>query len=208
MLFVLGAGADINQIQWFRIWHSLPILGYHSPPTTPMEALTDIFITDGVFSVFVVDNGLSYIGASLTYLNFCVGMSPRSFPPGPFSDQPISSGVTVTFCFVPVQTYLFTRDRLKHGRQRPEARFLTSLVAVWLFPISLFWFAFTCYGKKQVSFLQTARPDGALPAADITCLTVLLTLFQQETHHFGPPLSPEPSLDSVRLPLPPAEIDN
>ncbi|OAP56305.1 hypothetical protein AYL99_09484 [Fonsecaea erecta] len=83
---------------------------------------------DGVFDVFVFDNGLSYIGASLTYLNFCVG-------------------VTVTFIFVPVQTYLFRRDRLKHGRQRPEARFLTSLVTVWLFPISLFWFAWTCDGS-------------------------------------------------------------
>jgi hypothetical protein len=28
---------------------------------------------DGVFDVFVVNNGLSDIGASLTYLNFCVG---------------------------------------------------------------------------------------------------------------------------------------
>lgn len=28
---------------------------------------------DGVFNVFVVNNHLSYIGASLTYLNFCVG---------------------------------------------------------------------------------------------------------------------------------------
>jgi len=64
---------------------------------------------DGVFDVFVFNNGLSYIGADLTYLNFCVG-------------------VTVTFCFVPVQTYLFRRDRLKHGYHRPEARFLTSLV--------------------------------------------------------------------------------
>lgn len=30
---------------------------------------------DGVFDVFVVNNGLSYIGADLTYLNFCVGKS-------------------------------------------------------------------------------------------------------------------------------------
>ncbi|OCT44146.1 putative transporter [Cladophialophora carrionii] len=81
---------------------------------------------DGVFGVFVVNNGLSYVGASLTYLNFCVG-------------------VTVTFCFVPVQTYLFRRHRLQHGHM-PEARFLTSLVAVWLFPVSLFWFAWTCDG--------------------------------------------------------------
>jgi multidrug resistance protein len=84
---------------------------------------------DGVFGVFVVNNGLSYVGASLTYLNFCVG-------------------VTVTFCFVPVQTYLFTRHRLKHGHT-PEARFLTSLVTVWLFPISLFWFAWTCDGDTS-----------------------------------------------------------
>ena len=55
-------------------------------------------------------------------------------------------GVTVTFCFVPVQTYLYTRYRLKHG-QKPEARFLTSLVCVWLFPVSLFWFAWTCDGE-------------------------------------------------------------
>ena len=39
---------------------------------------------DGVFDVFAVNNGLSYIGASLTYLNFCVG-------------------VTCTFLFMPVQ---------------------------------------------------------------------------------------------------------
>jgi hypothetical protein len=84
---------------------------------------------DGVFDVFVDKNGLSYVGASLTYLNFCVG-------------------VTITFCFVPVQTYLFRRDPLKHGQQRPAARFLTSLVCVWLFLVSLFRFAFTCDGKS------------------------------------------------------------
>ncbi|KAG9540853.1 MFS multidrug transporter-like protein, partial [Aureobasidium melanogenum] len=85
---------------------------------------------DGVFDVFVDNNGLSYIGASLSYLNFCVG-------------------VTVMFIFVPVQTYLFRRDRIKHGKHRPEARFLTSLVTVWLFPITLFWFAFTSNGKTS-----------------------------------------------------------
>ncbi|EXJ95398.1 hypothetical protein A1O1_00519 [Capronia coronata CBS 617.96] len=84
---------------------------------------------DGVFDVFVVNNGLSYIDADLTYLNFCVG-------------------VTITFCFVPVQTYLFRRYRLKHGH-KPEARFLTSLVAVWGFPISLFWFAWTSDGNTS-----------------------------------------------------------
>jgi len=29
---------------------------------------------DGVFDVFAFNNGLSYVGASLTYLNFCVGV--------------------------------------------------------------------------------------------------------------------------------------
>ena len=51
------------------------------------------------------------------------------------------------FLFVPFQTWLFRRDRLRHGVHRPEARFLTSLVTVWLFPISLFWFAFTSNGN-------------------------------------------------------------
>ncbi|KAJ9144142.1 Vitamin b6 transporter bsu1 [Pleurostoma richardsiae] len=85
---------------------------------------------DGVFDVFVVNNGLSYIGADLTYLNFVVG-------------------VTVMFAFVPVQTYLFKRDRERNGTNRPEARFLTSLVTVWLFPASLLWFAFTCDGDTS-----------------------------------------------------------
>lgn len=83
---------------------------------------------DGVFDVFAVANGLSYIDADLTYLNFIVG-------------------VVLMFCFVPVQTWFFTRDRLKHGQGRPEARFITSLVTVWGFPISLLWFAFTCDGS-------------------------------------------------------------
>lgn len=47
------------------------------------------------------------------------------------------------FCIIPLQTYLYRKDRLKHGTNRPEARFLTSLVGVWGFPISLLWFAFT-----------------------------------------------------------------
>ncbi|KAI0470958.1 MFS general substrate transporter [Xylariaceae sp. FL0804] len=85
---------------------------------------------DGVFDVFVVNNGLSYIDADLTYLNFVVG-------------------VAIMFCFIPVQTYLFRRDRERHGHGRPEARFLVSLVTVWGFPISLLWFAFTCDGDTS-----------------------------------------------------------
>lgn len=51
------------------------------------------------------------------------------------------------FCITPIQTWLYRRDRLKHGHNRPEARFLTSLVGVWGFPISLLWFAFTDDGS-------------------------------------------------------------
>ncbi|EFX03178.1 vitamin b6 transporter bsu1 [Grosmannia clavigera kw1407] len=101
---------------------------------------------DGVFDVFVVNNGLSYIGADLTYLNFIVG-------------------VTVMFLFVPVQTYFFTRDRQSNGgTPRPEARFLTSLVCVWLFPVSLLWFAFTCSGNT--SFWSPVVAGGVLGFCD------------------------------------------
>ena len=86
---------------------------------------------DGVFDVFVVNNGLSILHADLTYLNFVVA-------------------VTLMFCFVPVQTWFYRRDRQRNGGVgRPEARFLTSLVGVWGFPISLLWFAFTCDGETS-----------------------------------------------------------
>ncbi|KAK3936569.1 vitamin b6 transporter bsu1 [Diplogelasinospora grovesii] len=84
---------------------------------------------DGVFDVFVDANNLSPLGADLTYLNFVVGVS-------------------VMFCFVPVQTWLYRRDKERNGGVgRPEARFLTSLACVWLFPVSLLWFGFTDYGN-------------------------------------------------------------
>jgi multidrug resistance protein len=66
---------------------------------------------DGVFDVFAFNNGLSYVGASLTYLNFAVG-------------------VTITFLFVPVQVCptlqsplikLITTDLLLQTRP-PQAR--------------------------------------------------------------------------------------
>ena len=101
---------------------------------------------DGVFDVFVINNNLSYIAADLTYLNFVVG-------------------VTITFLFMPVQTYLYKRDRLRRGGQgRPEARFLTSMVTVWLFPVSLLWFAFTSNGKT--SFWSPVVAGAVLGFAD------------------------------------------
>jgi hypothetical protein len=52
------------------------------------------------------------------------------------------------FAYTPIQSKLFKLDQKKHPRKsRQEAHFLTSRVAVWLFPISLFWFAFTCDGN-------------------------------------------------------------
>lgn len=66
------------------------------------------------------------------------------------------------FCIVPLQTYLYRRDRLKHGTNRPEARFLTSLVGVWGFPISLLWFAFTDDGYVH-------KPCPTSPVAHVAC---------------------------------------
>lgn len=130
---------------------------------------------DGVFDVFVYNNGLSYIDADLTYLNFVVGVSHNS-PPSPRGFITILSSlartcmlttsiqVAIMFCIVPIQTYLYRRDRLKHGTNRPEARFLTSLVGVWGFPISLLWFAFTDDGS--VSFWSPVVAGGLLAICD------------------------------------------
>lgn len=83
---------------------------------------------DGIFSVFVDNNGLSPIAAECTYLNFVVG-------------------VTFVLLLQPLQTWLFKRDRLANGGvARPEARFTMSLVTVWGFPIGLFWLGFTSMG--------------------------------------------------------------
>ena len=69
------------------------------------------------------------------------------------------------FCFIPVQTYLYKRDRLKRGGVgRPEARFLVSLVTVWGFPVSLFWFAFTSDGNT--SFWSPVVAGGLLGFVD------------------------------------------
>ncbi|ORY54988.1 major facilitator superfamily domain-containing protein [Leucosporidium creatinivorum] len=85
---------------------------------------------DGVFDVFAVNNGLSYISADLSYLNFAAGV------------------IIMFIFFVPLQTYLVKRDRRKtEGQVRPEARFLLSLVTVWGMPVGLLWFAWTSYGN-------------------------------------------------------------
>lgn len=70
----------------------------------------------------------SPIEANLTYLNFL-------------------AGVILMFCYLPIQSWLYGRDRQITGRGRPEARFLSCLVFVWLFPISLIWFALTSEGN-------------------------------------------------------------
>ena len=114
----------------FKIMVTEPIVAFLAIYNGFAYGLLFLYL-DGVFPVFVVNNRLSFLGADLTYLNFVVG-------------------VTVMFLFMPVQTYLFKRDRLRRGGQgRPEARFLVSLVAVWGFPLSLFWFAFTSDGNTS-----------------------------------------------------------
>jgi hypothetical protein len=85
------------------------------------------------------------ISADLTYLNFVVG-------------------VLIMFAFVPVQTWFYARDRKKHGTNRPEARFIVSLVTVWLFPITLLWFAFTSNGNT--SYWSPIVAGGVLGFAD------------------------------------------
>lgn len=84
---------------------------------------------DGVFDVFVLNNGLSNMAAEATFLNFVVG-------------------VAFVVALQPIQTWLFKRDRHRNnGISRPEARFLMSLVTVWGYPLALFWFAFTSDGS-------------------------------------------------------------
>lgn len=121
---------------------------------------------DGVFDVFVYNNGLSYIDADLTYLNFVVGVCWHNFIPMPIVPKLTisSSQVAIMFCIVPIQTYLYKQDRLKHGTNRPEARFLTSLVGVWGFPISLLWFGFTSDGNT--SFWSPVIAGGLLAVCD------------------------------------------
>lgn len=66
---------------------------------------------------------------------------------------------------MPLQTHLYKRDkRLHNNHGRPEARFLTSLVTVWLFPISLLWFAFTSTGNT--SYWSPLIAGGVLGFAD------------------------------------------
>ncbi|KAH9904338.1 MFS general substrate transporter [Xylariomycetidae sp. FL2044] len=128
----------------FRIMLTEPIIAFLGIYNGFAYGLLFLYL-DGVFDVFVVNNGLTYLQADLTYLNFVVA-------------------VCIMFAFVPVQTWLFRRDREKHGHGRPEARFLISLVTVWGFPISLLWFAFTCDGS--VSFWSPVVAGGLLGFCD------------------------------------------
>ena len=104
---------------------------------------------DGVFSVFVLNNNLSYVFPLFPHL-IAKWLKTKSYIAADLTYLNLIVGTIVMFCFMPLQTYLYKRDRLKRGGQnRPEARFLTNLVTVWLFPVSLFWFAFTSDGKHS-----------------------------------------------------------
>jgi hypothetical protein len=65
---------------------------------------------------------------------------------------------------MPIQTWLYKRDRRSCGYARPEARFLAALPMVWLFPASLFWFAFTSDGS--VSYWSPLVAGGVLAFVD------------------------------------------
>ncbi|KAI1775299.1 MFS general substrate transporter [Hypoxylon cercidicola] len=150
-LVVMEERVDVLREMWFvtsmafRIMLTEPIVTFLGIYNGFTYGLLFLYL-DGVFDVFVVNNGLSFIDADLTYLNFVVS-------------------VTVMFAFVPVQTWFYTRDRKRNGGVgRPEARFLTSLVFVWGFPISLLWFAFTADGS--VSFWSPVIAGGFLGFCD------------------------------------------
>lgn len=78
------------------------------------------------------------------------------------------------FCLVPLQTHLYKKDRLKHGTNRPEARFLTSLVGVWGFPVSLLWFGFTSDGGGT-SFWSPVAAGTLLAVCDPLLWLAMLT---------------------------------
>ncbi|KAI0888608.1 MFS general substrate transporter [Annulohypoxylon maeteangense] len=129
----------------FRIMLTEPIVTFLGIYNGFAYGLLFLYL-DGVFDVFAVNNGLSYIDADLTYLNFVVS-------------------VTIMFAFIPVQTWFYKRDRKRNGGVgRPEARFLTSLFFVWGFPISLLWFAFTSDGS--VSYWSPVVAGGVLGFCD------------------------------------------
>jgi hypothetical protein len=81
--------------------------------------------------------------------------------------NPYKIGYTAEVLLTPLPLE-FTDTRVdaakRGGHTRPEARFLTSLVTVWLFPISLFWFAFTSNGS--VSWVSPLFAGGVLGFCD------------------------------------------
>jgi len=66
---------------------------------------------------------------------------------------------------LPAQSY-FYHDRVwkKYYGFFPEARFIISLCTVWLIPLSLFWFAYSCGG--EISYWHPIVAGGVLGFAD------------------------------------------
>ena len=127
----LNVGRDIRFITTmaFKILLTEPIVIALGLSNGFAYGLLFLYLT-GVFPVFNVNYGLSYLGADLTYLNFAVS-------------------VTIMFILYPIQNWFYLRDIKKHGgKARPEARFITSLVTIWFFPISLLWAGFTSDGTN------------------------------------------------------------
>ena len=126
------------------------------------------------------------MGAGLTYLNFVVGVlcmfayqpvqdwlyrrgTLSKFPPHALLLPPLLPSLPPSRSLRSDPTPLSqshdhpnpSLDAAKRsGRPRPEARFLTSLLTVWLFPLSLFWVAFTSDGS--VSWVSPLFAGGIL----------------------------------------------
>ncbi|EPY53090.1 membrane transporter [Schizosaccharomyces cryophilus OY26] len=101
---------------------------------------------DGLFPVFKNNYNMSYMHANETFLNFLVG-------------------VTIVVMMQPIQDWLYRRDKKRNGGvDRPEARFLISLVTVWFFPLGLFWFAFTSSGN--ISWVSPLIAGGVIAVGD------------------------------------------
>ncbi|MCJ1396155.1 hypothetical protein MMC18_009044 [Xylographa bjoerkii] len=112
----------------FRILFTQPIIALLGIYNGVANGILLLYIT-GLVETYLVNKHLSLYAAELNAITFIVG-------------------VVILFLFVPVQTYLYGQDRIKHhGHNRPEARLLTSLVFVWLYPIAILWSAFTSGGN-------------------------------------------------------------
>jgi hypothetical protein len=74
-------------------------------------------------------------------------------------------GVVLVWFVMPTQTRLYREDKAKHqGHALPESRLLLVHDILWLFPVALFWSAFT--GGAQYSKWHQALTGGLVAFTD------------------------------------------